>query len=241
MMLRPSRLRGDDVSENAASAQPKPFSPPRKDNRLTKQQIISIVFSLITGSAVAANPPYPNIVQYGEATAVRHEQTQALYQAMHAAIQQSYDLAQLRYCHPPVPGRRQCAVPLRLLHPEKPRPQTKGRQGKLCHPNQALGRAGIFYPCPIAHPRFSDGLKARQVGLGPDIRAADIGFATQATRLKIRNLYFQTAFEQHSPQAGYPYPASLCRTTNAGSLKTGFPLQKTSDSGIRPATYRKAV
>ena len=86
--------RGDDVSENAASAQPKPFSPPRKDNRLTKQQIISIVFSLITGSAVAANPPYPNIVQYGEATAVRHEHTQALYQAMHAAVQQSYDLAQ---------------------------------------------------------------------------------------------------------------------------------------------------
>lgn len=43
---------------------------------------------------MAANPPYPNIVQYGEATAVRHEHTQALYQAMHAAVQQSYDLAQ---------------------------------------------------------------------------------------------------------------------------------------------------
>ena len=190
---------------------------------------------------MAANPPYPNIVQYGEATAVRHEHTQALYQAMHAAVQQSYDLAQydiaVRPCRDADNALYHC-VSFTLKNQD---PKQRGGKGNFAVQIRHSDGQAFFYPCPIAHPRFSDGLKARQVGSGSDIRAADIGFATQATRLKIRNLYFQTAFEQHSPQVGYPYPVSLCRTTNAGSLKTGFPLQKTSDSGIRPATYRKAV
>ena len=219
---------------------------------------------------MAANPPYPNIVQYGEATAVRHEYTQALYQAMQTALRQSYDLAQydiaVRPCRDADNALYHC-VSFTLKNQD---PKQRGGKGNFAvqirhsewefgfwlhrscafrnvipafMPRRGIGRDGLCHPGRVwrSHARGLDFTAARQVGSRPNIRAADVGFATQATRLKIRNLYFQTAFEQHSPQVGYPYPASLCRTTNAGSLKTGFPLQKTSDSGIRPATYRKAV